>query len=145
MRRFNDMLQDVVQDENDLILTILDKRMTVIAGSNVDITPLGTQLEFQPRGTFQNIMANTSEYSPVFANERLYVYRPLLEANWVIVMSQPLVDAYASWRNMIDAEVVPILLSAILLMGLAYQIGVKSSHIIEILRFRLKNFRWYPN
>lgn len=136
--RFNEMLQDIVQHENNMVLTILDKEGTVIASSHAQAAP-GRQLavSWPVAEVLRGEAGYTREHSPVFQDERLYVYRPSLDARWAIVMSQPVTDVYAPWMPMLRDAILPMILCMVLLVGLIHQVlKLENMRRIEALEYQ---------
>lgn len=140
LSRFDEVLKDIVQYENNMVLTILNKDRTVIASSHREVMP-GMELEsFWPVGeALQGREGYAEARSPVFEDERLYVYSPLLDGHWAIVMSQPVTDVYGPWRRMLWDAIPLILLCLSLLLGLTYQV-IKLENIrrMEALEFQVE-------
>lgn len=139
LRRFNDVLQDIVQNDNNMILTVLDKDMTVLASSQGEIAAPGTKsvafMENTPPPHWWDRLAISQ--LPALGEDRLFLHKTMLDGKWIIVLSQPVADVYAPWIKMFRDAIPLMALCLFLLIGLTYQLNrLENIRKMETLEFQ---------
>ena len=121
--KFRAVLRDIVIHENNMVLTVVNREGVVIASSSDEITQgLGLKDSYPVSQVLLGSMSQPKTRSPIFQDQRFYVYTPLLEDQWFLILSQPVEDAYSPWLPMLRTGVPLLLISVSLLLWLVYQV-----------------------
>lgn len=132
LETLGDTLQDVVRPEQNMVMTIMHKRGMVIASSSASIQPGTPVTEGVTVETATGEVGSRKSYSPVFRDERFYVQEILPGGYGLLLLSQPAKDAYGPWMRMVWNGVPLILIFAVLMIVLAYQvIKLEKTRILE--------------
>lgn len=121
--RLRSVLRDIVQHDNNMVLTVLDRKGAVVASSSGEILqglPLGDS--YPVSNALLGSRGQIKARSPIFKDQRFYVYSPLLDDQWFLILSQPVEDVYSPWLAMLRTGAPLLLISVSLLLWLVYQV-----------------------
>jgi len=136
--RFRAVLRDIVLHENNMVLTVVNRGGVVVASSSDEITQ-GLQLgdAYPVNEVLGGNPGQTRARSPIFKDQRFYIYSPLLDDQWLLILSQPVEDVYSTWLAMLRTGGPLLLVSVSLLLWLVYQsIKLDNMRRLEALEYQ---------
>ncbi len=86
--RFRAVLRDIALHENNMVLTVVNREGVVVASSSDEITQ-GLQLgnAYPVNEALGGNPGQTRARSPIFKDQRFYIYSPLLDDQWLLILS----------------------------------------------------------